>query len=106
MMYITPNMRIHPRMIEPATASIGLYILAKTPLHLDKNNKIIKKKPILFKKKICKWIYKNHHTILDTIIDEANDYLLDSLNVIKIINFNPSIFLIMYILALLLIIIF
>jgi len=102
-MYIPPLMRLHPKMIEPATASIGLYLLVRTPVHMDKNNKIIKKKPILFKKKICKWFHKNHHTIIDTIIDETNDYLLDSLN---IININPSIFLIVYILALMLIIIF
>jgi hypothetical protein len=103
MMYIITRMRLHPKMIEPTTVSIGLYLLARTPVCMDKNNKIIKRKPILFKKKICKWIFKNHDTIIDTLIDETNDYLLDSLN---IINFNPSIFLILYIVALMLIIIF
>ena len=106
MMYIIPQMRLHLTMIEPATASIGLYLLARTPIHIDKNNKIIKRKPILFKSKICKWLHKNHHTIIETIIDEANDYLLDSLNILSNANFNPSIFLILYILALILIIIF
>lgn len=106
MMYIVPQARLHLKMIEPATASIGLYLLAKTPIHINKNNKIIKRKPILFKSKICKWLSKNYDTIIDVFIDETNDYLLDSLNIIKLINFNPSIFIILYILALILIIIF
>jgi hypothetical protein len=100
MMFITPMM------IEPATASLGLYLLAKTSINIEKNSRIIKRKPFFFKKKICRWVHKNHHTIIETVIDETNDYLLDSLNIVKLINFNPSLFVVLYICALLLIIIF
>jgi hypothetical protein len=99
-------MYIQTIMLEPVTASIGLYLLARTPIHMDKNNRIIRRKPLYLKKKICRWIHKNHPAIIDTIIDETNDYLLDSLNIVKLINLNPSLFLVLYIFALMLIIVF
>jgi len=43
---------IHTTMLEPATLSIGLYLIAKS--HKNINNRIIYKNPLLFKKKICK----------------------------------------------------
>jgi hypothetical protein len=95
-----------PMMIEPATASIAVYLLLKTQAKFVKNHNRIIKRPFHYKKKICKWVLHNHHTITDTIIDETNDYLLAMLNIIKIINYNPSIFVMIYIIALILIIIF
>lgn len=100
MLYITPVM------LEPATASIAVYLLAKAPLDINKNKNLLLKRPYQFKKKVCKWILYNKNELIDTLIDEGNDYLLDSLNIIKIMQFNPSIFLIIYIIALVLVIIF
>ena len=103
-MYIINH--INPTMIEPATASIGLYLLATSPFHIDKGHKILRRKPFMLQKKICKWFHKNHHTIVDSVIDESNDFMLDSLNNIMMYNFNPSILVCIYMIALLLIIIF
>lgn len=68
-------------MIEPATASLAVYLLTKT-------NKIkpdvLKKKPFHYKRKLCKWIVKNKHTIIDISIDELADYLFDISNNIHI----------------------
>jgi hypothetical protein len=102
MLYITTP----PMMIEPATASIAVYLLVKTPETFVRNRNRIIKRPFHYKRKICKWVLHNHHMIADTIIDETNDYLLDMLNIIKIINYNPSIFVMIYIIAILLILIF
>jgi hypothetical protein len=95
-----------PMMIEPATASIAVYLLVKTPKTLIKNHNRIIKRPYHYKRKICNWIVRNHHTISDTIMDETYDYILDILNIIKIMNYNPSIFVIIYIIALIMVIIF
>lgn len=95
-----------PMMIEPATASIAVYLLVKTPKTFIKNHNRIVRRPNHYKKKVCNWIVNNHHTLKDTIIDESYDYLLDMLNIVKIINYNPSIFVMIYIIAILLIIIF
>jgi len=92
---------IHTTMLEPATLSIGLYLIAKS--HKNINNRIIYKNPLLFKKKVCKWIKKNHNTIIDTVVDETGNYLLDTLN---LINFNPSIYVLMYLLVLVLVVFF
>ena len=97
---------IKPMMLEPTTASIAVYLLAKTPLTITKNKRLILRKPYYMKNKICKWILYNQHQLVDTLIDEGNDFLIDSLNLIKISQFNPSIFLILYIIALILVIIF
>lgn len=93
---------IQPYMIEPATASIGLYIIAKSPRTITKTHKYFNRNPLLVKKKICKWILKHHEPLKDTIIDEYNDYLI---NILNSVNINPSIFLLMYTLALILVII-
>jgi hypothetical protein len=66
-------------MIEPATASIAVYLLANT-------NKIkptiLKKEPFYYKKKMCKWIKKNKHLILEVGIDEFSDFIFDITNYI------------------------
>jgi len=94
---------IQPVMLEPTTVSIGLYLLAKSPSTITKTHKYINRNPILLKKKICKWILKHHEPLIDTIIDENNENLLSILN---LVNFNPSIFLLIYLVALFLIVIF
>ena len=94
---------IQPRMIEPTTLSIGLYLIAKSPRTITKTHKYFNRNPLLIKKNICKWILKHHEPLKDTIIDEYNDQLLYLLNSV---NINPSIFLMIYTLALVLIIIF
>ncbi len=95
-------MYIIPQMLEPATASIAVYLLAKTPLNLNKNKQLILRRPYYIKRKVCKWISNNHNELTERIIDEGSDYLIDFLNIIKI---NPSIFVFIYIIILILIII-
>jgi len=92
-------------MIEPATASIVVYLLAKSPITINKNKKLLLKKPYFMKRKICKWINYNKHELTDRIIDETSDSIIDIINIIKIINMNPSIFMIIYIILLIIIII-
>ena len=92
---------IHAVMLEPATVSIGLYLLTKTPHIINRNQIVIKRNPFLIKRKFCKWVYRNHKTIVDTLIDEGNDYLLNALNTFTL---NPSIFMMIYIFALILVI--
>jgi hypothetical protein len=93
---------IQPRMIEPATLSIGLYIIAKSPRTIPKTHKYFNKNPLLIKKKLCKWVLKHHEPLTDTIIEEYNEQLL---NIINIVSINPSIFILMYAIALVLIIV-
>ncbi len=79
--FINIMLFITPYMIEPATASIAVYLLTKTskikPL-------ILKRRPFHYKKKICKWIIKNKDTIIDVTADELADYLFDISNNIHI----------------------
>ncbi len=95
-------MYITLKMLEPATASIAVYLLAKTPLNLHKNKRILLKRPYYIKKRVCKWILNNQNELTERIIDEGSDYLIDFLNIIKL---NPSIFVFIYIIVLVLIII-
>lgn len=97
---------IKPMMLEPTTASIAVYLLAKTPMDITKNRRLLLKKPYHVKRKICKWILYNQHQLIETLIDEGNDFFIDSLNLIKISQFSPSVFLVIYIIALILVIIF
>lgn len=95
-----------PMMIEPATASIAVYLLAKTPETINKHHHRFVKRPFHYKKKLCNWMVHNREMITDAIIDETNDYIFDMLNIIKIINYNPSIFMVIYIIIMILVIIF
>lgn len=79
-------------MLEPTTASVAIYLLSKTTT-LKRN--IIQKKPLHYKQKLCKWVYKNKHTIIDVGIDELADIVFDISNNIHIIP-NPSITVIIY----------
>lgn len=97
---------IIPKMLEPATASIAIYLLAKTPLDINRNHKIILRRPYHVKRKVCKWILHNRNELTERFIDETSDYLIDVLNLVKIINFNPSIFVMIYIMLLIIVIVF
>ena len=90
---------IQPKMLEPATASLAVYLLTKSSSFIKcKNKKLLFKRPYHFKNKICKWVLYNKNDLIDTIIDESNDYLLDWINNIYTIKLlNPSIFMIIYI---------
>lgn len=93
-------------MLEPATASIAIYLLAKTPLDLNKNKRLIIRKPYYVKRRVCQWLLHNKHELTERLIDETSDYMIDILNIIKIIKFNPSIFVMIYVLLLVIVIIF
>lgn len=98
-------MYIIPQMLEPATASIAVYLLAKTPLNLHKNKQLILRRPYYIKRKVCKWISNNHNELRERIIDEGSDYFIDYINIINMIKLNPSIFVFIYIIIMILIII-
>jgi len=93
-------------MLEPATASIAIYLLAKTPTNINKTHKIILRRPSHVKRKVCKWLLHNKHELTERVIDETSDYMIDILNLIKIVKFNPSIFVMIYIMLLIVVIIF
>lgn len=96
---------IIPKMLEPATASIAIYLLAKTPVDFNKNKKLLLKRPYHLKRRICQWVLYNKHDLTERFIDEVGDNTIDLLNLIKIINVNPSIFVMIYVLVLIIVII-
>lgn len=96
---------IKPMMLEPATASIAIYLLAKSPLELTKKKYILIKKPFHIKKRVCQWLYHNKHELTDTVIDETSDYIIDIINIINIFKINPSIYMLCYIVILITVII-
>ena len=75
------------RMLEPTTASVAVYLLTKTTK--IKTN-IIQKRPLHYKRKLCKWIIKNNHTMIDLGIEEISDLIFDISNIIHVIP-NPTI---------------
>jgi hypothetical protein len=75
------------RMLEPTTASLAVYLLSRTTT-LKRN--IIQKRPLHYKRKLCKWMLKNKHTIIDVGIDEMADFMFDISNNIHIMP-NPTI---------------
>jgi hypothetical protein len=74
-------MFISVKMIEPATASVAVYLLSKTNRI---NPYVLKKRPFHYKRKLCKWICKNKHTIIDVGMDEFADCIFDISNNIHI----------------------
>jgi hypothetical protein len=94
------------KMIEPASASIAVYLISRGTKTINRDKRLLDKNPIFIKKKVCKWILRNREEVVNSIIDETNDYMLDSLNLIHIKYLNPSIFLMIYILLILITIIF
>lgn len=80
------------RMLEPTTASIAIYLLSKTTT-MKRN--IIQKRPLHYKRKFCKWIIKNKHTMIDIGLDEISDLLFETSNNIHIMP-NPTIIFLTY----------
>jgi len=96
---------IKPLMLEPATASLAIYLLAKSPLELNKKKYILSKRPYHIKKRVCQWLYHNKHELTDRVIDESSDYLIDLINLINIFKINPSIYVLCYMIILITVII-
>ena len=94
------------RMIEPASASIAVYLITRGTSTINRDKRLLIKNPIFVKKKVCKLFLKNKEEIINSIIEETNDFLMDSLNIIHIKYLDPSIFLMIYILILFITIIF
>ena len=86
-------MFIIPRMIEPTTVSVAVYLLSRTS---EMNFNIIKKRPFHYKKKICKWIKKNNRDVIEISMDEIGDVVLDVANSIIHFNLHPSLYLLIY----------
>jgi hypothetical protein len=89
-------------MIEPASASIAVYLITKGTTTITRDKRLMDKNPFFVKKKMCKFLLKNREEIVNSVIEETNDLMMDTLNLIHI---NPSIFLMMYILILIITII-
>ena len=98
-------MYINPIMLEPTTASIVVYLISRTTT-LTRQKRLIDRNPYHMKKKMCRWILRNKKELVDTVIDETNDVLVESLNFVHIKYFNPSIFFIIYLMLLIIVIIF
>jgi hypothetical protein len=75
------------RMLEPTTASVAVYLLSRTTT-LKRN--IIQKRPFHYKRKLCKWIVKNKHTMVEVGLDEISEFIFDLSNIIHIMP-NPTI---------------
>ncbi len=88
------------KMIEPASASIAVYLITKGTTTIKRDKRLMDKNPFFVKKKICKWIFRNKEEVLNSIIEETNDLMMDSLNLIHVKYLDPSIFLMIYILIL------
>ena len=80
------------RMLEPTTASVAIYLLSKTTT-MKRN--IIQKRPLHYKRKFCKWIVKNRHTMIEIGLDEISDILFETSNIIHIMP-NPTILYLTY----------
>ena len=79
-------------MLEPTTASVAVYLLSRTTT-LKRN--IIQKRPFHYKRKLCKWIIKNKHTMIEIGLDEISDILFETSNIIHL-NSNPTILCLTY----------
>jgi hypothetical protein len=89
------------KMIEPATASIAMYLLTKTA---KIKPYVLRREPLHYKKKFCKWVIKNKHLIIDIGLDELADYIFDISNYFQI--HTPTLPIILYSIVLIIIIIF
>ena len=74
------------RMLEPTTASVAVYLLSRTTT-LKRN--IIQKRPFHYKRKFCKWIVKNKHTMIEVGLEEISEFIFDLSNIIHIMP-NPT----------------
>jgi hypothetical protein len=87
---------IYIRMIEPMSASIAFYLISKGTVSIKRDNRLLNKNPFYIKKKICKLLTKNREELVNSILDETNDLFMESFNYIHIKYFNPSIFVMIY----------
>ncbi len=99
-------MYINPIMLEPTTVSIAVYLLSRSTTTLTRNKRLINRNPFYMKKKICKWVLRNKKEIVETVIDETNELAMESLNFIHLKYLNPSIFMMIYFVLLMIVIIF
>lgn len=90
------------KMIEPASASIAVYLITRGTKTINRDKRLLNKNPTFIKKKICKWILRNKEEVINSVIDETNEFMMDSLNLIHIKYIDPSIFMMIYIILLLL----
>ena len=93
---------IKPIMIEPMSATGGLYLISKSPKYA--NTKTLTrslKRPYYIKKKFSKFITKNNEILLDAFYDELIDIISDT-KVINIIKFDTSIAVYLYVFILVL----
>lgn len=98
-------MYINPIMLEPTTASIAVYLLSRTTT-LTRNKRLIDRNPFYMKKKICKWVLRNKKELVEIVIDETNELAMESLNFIHLKYLNPSIFITIYLILLIIVIVF
>jgi hypothetical protein len=96
-------MYINPIMLEPTTVSIAVYLLSRSTTTLTRNKRLINRNPFYMKKKICKWVLRNKKELVEIVIDETNELAMESLN---LIHLNPSVFMIIYLVLLVVVIIF
>jgi hypothetical protein len=94
-------MYITPMMLEPATASLAVYLLTKTSNFRDgKTRRLLIKKPMDFKRKACKWIHYNKEHLVEALLEEGNEIVIDYINQLQPLKaINPSIFLCLYLIA-------
>lgn len=98
-------MYITPMMLEPATASLAVYLLTKTSNFRDgKTRRLLIKKPMDFKRKACKWIHYNKEhlveALVEALLEEGNEIVIDYINQLQPLKaINPSIFLCLYLMA-------
>jgi len=90
------------KMIEPASASIAVYLITRGTKTINRDKRLLNKNPTFIKKKICKWILRNKEEVINSVIEETNEFMMDSLNLIHIKYIDPSIFMMIYIILLLL----
>jgi hypothetical protein len=90
------------KMLEPTTASLALYLFTKTT-KIKPN--IVKRNPFHYKRRICKWVYKNKHTIMEVGLDEIADVIFDLSNNLHIHSHLPTISMVIYIMILVIFII-
>lgn len=91
---------IKPYMIEPISASVGLYIVSNSKKYI--NTRTLTRtlsRPNYINNKISKFIDKNKEILLDAGKDELVDILFDP-KFINFIKFSPSIALCIYIILL------
>jgi len=97
---------IYIKMLEPTTASIAVYLITTGTIRINKHKRLMEKNPFYMKKKVCKWFLLNKDELMNSVIDESNDFIMDTINYVHLKYYNPSLFMIIYILIIILVILF